>query len=191
MRECIIQPAKIVCMIAVFVVLSGQATFEQIGKNDKLLAGMGEEVVRLKGPIKEGLANEFLSTPLSSRTIIELDSTGGVLTDALSIAYAINLAGATTFVPRNAECLSACALIWLAGGERVASRSARIGFHGAYVIDSVPITSMNGNMKIGVYLSKLSLDYAAIDFITKASPSEFRWLNEDYATLLGIKVRWE
>ena len=149
------------------------------------------ETIILNGPIRIGTAEEFMSKLVTSGTVVELSSDGGVLRDALMIADRIIATGAMTRVAENSDCLSACALIWLAGKQRFVGKGARLGFHGVYEVDGVPITSIAGNIQVGIFLSRLSLNFAAIDFATRAAPHEFRWLSQDHAVLLGIKSSWD
>jgi hypothetical protein len=60
-------------------------------------------------------------------TTLELDSMGGSLQEATRMARLIRVKKLATFVGR--ECLSACTLVFSAGHPRIASRTAKFGFH--------------------------------------------------------------
>ncbi len=62
-------------------------------------------------------------------TRVQLYSNGGMLLEALSIAKLIRQKGLITYT--NADCLSACTLIFQAGKERWIGPKGRLGFHSA------------------------------------------------------------
>lgn len=62
-----------------------------------------------------------------------LDGPGGSAQDAQQIAEFIQPKGVTTVVEANKQCSSACAMIWLAGKERIAEEGSQIGLHFAYL----------------------------------------------------------
>jgi len=123
------------------------------------------------------------ASPVSGRSVVFLNSSGGHLVAALQIGEFIRLKGWATIVP--SECYSGCALIWLAGTERMMSANAKIGFHAA---------SMNGqengmgNALIGAYLNRLGLGYEAVAFATASSPDDMTYLTPSKAKQVGIEV---
>ncbi len=63
--------------------------------------------------------------------MIELNSLGGDAEWALAIAHKVKDLGKTTLLRSGRYCASACAYIFAAGRERVASEDTWIGIHGA------------------------------------------------------------
>ena len=63
--------------------------------------------------------------------VIQLNSLGGSHEWALEIARKVKELGKTTLLPSGHYCASACAAIFAAGRERVASEDTWIGIHGA------------------------------------------------------------
>jgi hypothetical protein len=63
-------------------------------------------------------------------TVVHLTSDGGYVHPALVVANALQLRGATTFVP--SECVSACTLLFLGGETRYLAPDAKLGFHRAW-----------------------------------------------------------
>jgi len=108
-------------------------------------------VIRLTGPIAAGdadrlealIAEQGLSNCLSPgycpfAPVLQLDSVGGSFSEALRLTEIIERENLITQVPANAQCLSACTLVFLAGftryegyffPRRFAHTSAEIGFH--------------------------------------------------------------
>jgi hypothetical protein len=66
------------------------------------------------------------------------------------------------------------------------SREARIGFHAAY--NTGGQETGVGNALVGAYLNKIGLPYAAVIYITKASPDSMTWLSVADAEKSGIEV---
>src|SRR5262249_7757254 len=85
--------------------------------------------ILLNGGINDGTA-ESLSKALDrapSVTTVVLQSTGGWAREGNLIAKVISERGLNTYV--ELECSSACTIAFLAGKERSADPTARIGFH--------------------------------------------------------------
>lgn len=66
---------------------------------------------------------------------IEIESEGGLATEALRVAEAIEKRPGTTVVARG-TCESACTLVLMAGTHRLAERDMRIGFHALSIVDA-------------------------------------------------------
>lgn len=71
---------------------------------------------------------------------VSLNSPGGRVFPALEIARTINASGLMTSVPSGEECYSACALIFLAGKERVAH--GKLGVHQVSGVNDPSLTQM-------------------------------------------------
>jgi hypothetical protein len=85
--------------------------------------------VFLNGAIESGMAMKFqavLEAAPDVRTIV-LQSEGGRLGEAIDISEIVRAKGLDTYV--ESWCHSACTIILLAGRDRAAAPSARIGFH--------------------------------------------------------------
>jgi hypothetical protein len=96
--------------------------------------------------------------------------------------------GIATTVTANGSCVSACALMWLAGHPRYAPPNTRIAFHGA--IDTrTGMPSTIGNARTGAYLEELGLSDTAIDTLTAPfGPNNVQVLTPALAHQLGIEV---
>lgn len=147
-------------------------------------------VVYISGQIVAGDYEKFarVSRAMGHVDAVLLDSPGGILSDGLSIAEATRQMGVWTGVPNNATCASMCAIIWLAGRNRLVASNAHVGFHAIYYAKDGAVAG-GGNAMIGAFLSKLGLSYTAIAFATSADPSNMSWLSVTKARELGIAVR--
>jgi len=146
-------------------------------------------VILITGEIQRGDVEKFRDLSVRyPEAIVGLDSGGGALAPALEIGRMIRLRGYITAVLDDAQCTSACALIWLAGNPRMLSRSGSLGFHASYQdVGGKLVETGVGNAMVGHYLSQLSLPEKAVIFATSASPYEIRWLNEANRYSAGIE----
>lgn len=115
-----------------------------------------------------------------------LDGPGGDLREAIKLGQLIYDLGFVTGVGEGAECASACALIWLGGGDLLMRPGAKIGFHQAYVGDGA--ASVSGNARVGHYLSRVGLEASVVEYVMSADPDELRWLDPDLANAIGLPV---
>ena len=144
--------------------------------------------IHLQGEIVAGDAAAFHAAASDiDHAVVLLDSGGGSLSDGLEIGATISLRGFATAVLPPARCLSACALIWLAGRSRYMTTESEIGFHGAYDSVSGAVTGP-GNAAIGVYLAELDLPLEAVLWMTTAPPDDLLYLDTTTAITLGIDV---
>jgi hypothetical protein len=102
------------------------------------IAASDKAAILISGRIGLGDASRFASL-LSSlgrgQIEVRLDSTGGLLLEAVKIAEIVRTAGLTTRVPYKATCASACTLVFAAGPSRIAHALSRIAVHSAGMPD--------------------------------------------------------
>ena len=102
---------------------------DPLGEPAAVTIGDDGTTIRIDGTLTSGTSGRFRSIAAEAprlRTVL-LDSPGGRQLEAMRISETIEQRGLATRVER--ECLSACTFILLAGRERTADWSARIGFH--------------------------------------------------------------
>jgi ATP-dependent protease ClpP protease subunit len=157
----------LLCLLVVLVPGSGRAADITVVSSATLTVHeieRGACSLTLRGQIETGDAQRLLGL-LSSRfplahdetnPAICLDSPGGSLAEAVEIAKVLGDHFTATVVPSGAECLSACAVVFMGGtfgwyeyifNLRVMHPEARIGFHapalniadGTYQADSVKL----------------------------------------------------
>jgi hypothetical protein len=146
--------------------------------------------IHLKGTIEKGDDEKFRVLALQSRTAtVQLGSDGGRLKPALEIGKMIRLRGFSTAV-QDAQCASACALIWLAGEPRYMNNFTSIGFHTSFKRDDkgqTKSTPVDGAI-IATYLTRLGFSEKVVLFVVGASAQEMHWLEKSTADRLGIAV---
>ena len=142
-------------------------------------------VIGINGQIEEADVDRFQGLAANrNNAMVLLRSNGGKLAPALRIGEMIRAKGYNTIV--KDYCMSACALIWLAGSKRVMTATAHIGLHQAYSIAGQ--ADGMANAIVGSYLTRLGLGYPAIAYATQASPNDVKWLTVDDAKRVGIPV---
>ncbi|HUO23278.1 MAG TPA: hypothetical protein VMU59_12240 [Caulobacteraceae bacterium] len=147
--------------------------------------------ISISGDIVNGDAEKFNAlAATNANAIVFLDSAGGQIVPAMEIGKTIKLREYPTIVYKGSTCASACALIWLAGNDRVIYTGARVGFHASYQdVGGKLIEVGTGNALVGHYLSQLGFDERAVIFVTSAAPSDISWLSEESETASDISFR--
>jgi hypothetical protein len=146
--------------------------------------------ILLVGDIQSGDEKKFSAEAAKYESaVVLLESEGGSVPAALQIGEAIRLKGFGTWVINGSDCNSACALIWLAGTPRALSKSARVGFHAAYIESTgASRESGVGNALVGRYLTLLNLPERAVEFATTAPPTSLNWLTSSNYQSTGIET---
>lgn len=94
-------------------------------------------VLKAVGSIDQGSAARFAAEVTARGEYIEtvsLDSPGGSLDDAMTMARLVRERGFTTQVADGAICASSCPLILAGGAERKVSQRAAVGLHQFYAV---------------------------------------------------------
>ena len=87
------------------------------------------DVIFINGEIEKGDMQKFASLPIEwTQTIVLLNSDGGSAADAITMSAFLATKGAITYILPGHQCLSECALIWLAGDRKMLSNSSKVGF---------------------------------------------------------------
>jgi hypothetical protein len=116
------------------------ATGEQLGPSTKLELRADGRSILLSGGINDGSA-EQLDRALQIApgvTTVVFSSAGGWIREGQLLAEVIRKRGLNTYV--EGYCASACTIAFLAGGERAAAPSAKIGFHASRSVGSLDTT---------------------------------------------------
>jgi hypothetical protein len=134
----------------------------------------GRVFIDLTGDINIGDDDTFRTQAQNlsgNNIIVSLVSPGGNPLVAIQIGEWIHKFRWATYVPSNATCASACALIWIAGVPRTTGSPSYIGFHAAF--DSrIGEEIGSANAIVGAYLTRLGLDYEAVYCVTAGHPNE-------------------
>jgi len=156
--------------------------------------GQKFNVVRVEGDFKPGDDKSFKQALLTvdGAVVVSFESPGGDLDAGMEIGRTIWTNQFMTVV-EDGTCASACALAWLAGRPRYATRNANIGFHAPTRTDDPDrLADSVGSAFVGGYLTELGFTAGAIAFMTEQGPDEMNWLSSDKSRSLGIYVEdWQ
>jgi hypothetical protein len=184
------RPVKLAFPSAIFGILLAPpaASAAEISSH---LTDEGNAVIEISGEIVTGDARRFKAEAAKyDGAVVVLESEGGKTLEAIEIGEALRLKGFSTLVFNGDQCVSSCGLIWLAGTPRGLSRSARVGFHAAYVDEGGrSVESGVGNAIVGRYFTLLNLPLTAIVFATAASPDTVNWLTAGNSDELGVSAQ--
>jgi hypothetical protein len=126
-----------------------------------IATGTNDDRISISGEIMKGDEQKFKEIALrSDKAIVYLEGPGGDLGAAIRIGRLVNALGYMTAV-NEAQCASACALIWVAGHFKFLSPNAQVGFHlPAYSADnSNEIKNISTTYSlIGAYLVGADVD---------------------------------
>lgn len=146
------------------------------------------QAVYLTGTIDPGDELRFAGSAalLPSGTKVVLKSDGGRLDASLSIGLLIRKHEFATHV--DADCISSCALIWLAGEPRSMNANAKIGFQTE--ADDEGSTPGSGKRIQEGYLSGLGLSDQMVRFATSTPRSGIQYLTRNEAKRLHLQVQF-
>ena len=122
----------------------------------------GKQGIVVEGLIAAGDNDEFSRAPEGvrdkSNSLVFVSGAGGNGITGVLIGDIIRRSGISTVVLEGNDCVSACAMIWIAGARRIAGKNACIGFHGMYdPASGQPIA--DGNAIAGAHLGLIRLEF--------------------------------
>ncbi len=150
--------------------------------------------ISLTGTIERGdldkVKTVLSGTGGSNHARFLLSSSGGNFFEAVAIALFIQEKYAATYIPANSRCLSACAIVFMAGSQhngdgnllvhRTMHATATLGFHAPFISGKLPET-VPGQLITKVYKEALK---TASEFLRVASTID--WPNSLTLELLKI-----
>ena len=159
------------------------------------VAGAAVPTILMRGPVVAGDYDRFSRAAGGrERLVLELESDGGSVAEAVHIGQRVRAAGYETSV-RRGSCASACALIWISGSKMHYGPGARIGFHGPYVAGTDPKTGRpvayiipRADAEYAIFMRWLGVDPALERFTLAVPPNDMAFLSPFDAVVLGLPV---
>jgi hypothetical protein len=143
--------------------------------------------VQASGPIGMGDAAKFAA--LQRFEILELDSPGGIVDEALRMAANMDARGGIrTVVKSGSSCASACAMVlFVSGKTRVVHMGGRVGIHSC-AKDRTPAPECNKEMAANA--TAHGVPWGVIEtFANATKPSDMMWLGAEDAECWGL-MKW-
>lgn len=143
----------------------------------------------LKGDIEAG-AEDLLAEVVGDTKggVITLESDGGEVDAALALGRLIRAHRIATGVAHG-KCLSACAIVWVAGVTRYKGASADIGFHHPWHLEDGKVVK-GDSAKLVAYFKEMGLTDAAIEEFM-GPPETFYYLTGKKSRGLGLKMYYQ
>lgn len=143
-------------------------------------------VLSLSGTIQASSVADFLDIR-RNRDIaaIVLDSPGGDLNAGITISELVSLEGISTWIPEDAECASACALIFFAGNPR--RLEGRVGVHQYRTLGGTADNESDAQERIGRLMELLNSFETPLQAIERAAltrPHCMYWFDSRHADLM-------
>jgi hypothetical protein len=166
---------------------------------------VGCYIISITGDVTKGDGKKFtdlIQEKSITTAVVNLSSPGGWFDEGMTIARLVHQRNFETYVGDGRECMSVCAIIWIAGNPRLYTGKATIGFHGIFtaptgkqgnIVQNGKTTPSNGgNALVGAFFNQLGLSDEAIRSLTEAAPDDVFYLNTKNINELGINAkRWE
>lgn len=130
----------------------------------------------IRGEITPSLAAYVEALPDSRLKLVQLDSVGGDVASAISIARRIRSVGGHTYVGSRGKCFSSCGVIFLGGVRRVAAPNALFLLHYAKQESSDPQFSLESSIWGTVALIETMIDLGADPALYDQIPGLGDWL---------------
>ncbi|MGX4774017.1 hypothetical protein ACWAUC_29930 [Bradyrhizobium guangdongense] len=147
-----------------------------------------EKIVQASGPIEKDDAKKFAALP--AFRVLELDSPGGLVVEALAIAANMDARGnIQTVVKAGASCASACAMaLFVSGKERIVYMGGRLGIHSCAMSDGAQAPECNKAMAANA--TAHGVPWGVIEgFGNYTKPTSMMWLGAEDAECWGL-MKW-
>jgi hypothetical protein len=144
--------------------------------------------VHASGPIEEGDAAKFAALPRFNT--LELDSPGGLVGEALSMAANMDARdGVRTLVKSGSSCASACAMaLFVSGVTRIVYIGGRLGIHSCRMPDGTQFPECNEAMAANA--TAHGVPWGVIEgFSNYTNSSSMMWLGAEDAECWGL-IKW-
>ena len=150
-----------------------------------------EMALLIEGKIVRGDTDRFVSAlarasaqhPDHRIRVIALNSPGGLLEEAEGLARAIRTSGFVTVVAEEAQCVSACTMLFAAGSRKIMSTGAHIGVHGAAIDGEQTDAALAATARLAKTYSAYGVPASVIGRMVVTPPQSVAWLTQ-YEILL-------
>lgn len=193
------------------LVLSGAAATAGAMTIKKVAGGeAGAETILLDGKIEEGdalaLQGYIAKLPVGQKVVVHLNSSGGLVREAIATGRVIHRNKIRTVVPSKASCLSACVIVFVGGRDwdsgqpwQLKYSTARLGVHPFkrdYADKEYTATDMSRAVAATLktvlsyteYWDEVGADYEFLYLQWSTSNKDVLYIPNERLLELGIKV---
>jgi len=174
---------------ALLVLLLGTCTGQAL-QYDKVALGHASKILLIaRGRITDGdtqrLLGFLLSLPATDRVAgIVVDSPGGGLVEAETLAGVIRRAAFPVFVPPRGQCSSACFLLFAAAPNRFVAADAAIGVHRANENGKETLAARTATAAMLKDVLELGVPDPIVAKLARTPPNQKSWLSPaDFAAM--------
>jgi hypothetical protein len=153
-----------------------------------------ELVVDGRGPIVPGdtdrLTKALAGIPRTGWTLLALalDSPGGKVAEAKEMVGVIRAQQLPVVIPNNAQCASACFLLFAASPRRFAATDALVGVHSANQDGAETNTSLAVTTLMARDAADLGVPTSIIGKMVETTPGRVAWLDPHDLSLMSVTV---
>lgn len=147
------------------------------------------EIISISGEINHGDEEQFkalLSKYPKTRGVV-LDSPGGYVDEGLNMALVIHTKKLTTYIVKDAQCVSICSLLFFSGKHRYISANGHLGVHTAFD-ETTRKRDDKTNALIAWYLGYLGYDVGLIDLWLSAEPDSMNTITDKINRDLNLGI---
>lgn len=146
------------------------------GRASPASLGRGAERFVIRGEITPSLAAHVEALPASRLRFVELDSVGGDVSAAISIARRIRSVGGHTYIGPRGKCFSSCGVVFQGGVRRTAAPDSLFLLHYARQQSADPMFSLRSSVWGTVALIETMIDLGADPALYDQIPGMGDWL---------------
>lgn len=132
-------------------------------------------VLVIDTPITPELRDAILATDPADIRVVQLDSAGGSVKDAIAIGQWVRTNNIRTHVPEGAECASSCTIIFQAGVVRSAHPTARFLYHYASQKSTDAQERLMGRVLGTVLYVEALISFGAPESLYRMIPGDRDW----------------
>ena len=119
-----------------------------------------------------------------------LDSPGGNVEAAMLLGDMVHAYGVATRVSAGDTCASACAYVFLSGGDRSIGVAAKVGMHAPYMVDGIGHSTPSSTAAAEVvdWAQKMGVPHDAVEKSLARRADEMWWMTAQDLHAAGVKV---
>ena len=157
--------------------------------------------VLIEGKIKPGdfqKYTEFRNANVSDQKLwaamVTLNSPGGDVAEALKFAESFTSEFASTYIPSDGKCFSACTLMWAGGVDRTILGHGQLGFHRlSFTNREIDVKKSKAilepaNTRIAEFLKTVGLPSVLIDKMNETAPTDLFIVDPDWLVEHGLDL---